>query len=299
MSSLSTAILIAILVICALCVSQVGCYTRTISAAVNGLTFEPTFTSTFPFSIRNTSGHAFSLVQNYYGCAYTMGNEAYFPYAAGVSASDPTVIRCGYEDVHTGCDMDVYLFSNYAQSFELDDITVLTTLAYWPGALNPSTNNQNPCSPQPSNQYSAITYNYDIGQSLVDVSRTVDFTVTPLSGASIFDNTMWYVCAWYLYTAANSNLLYPEPGWTNFTVTSSTTGYCNSPIFTNLSLASVPITVNHLVTVAYDGSWDSYECDSVANTCDETWNFVTTLAAGASLNEISLALMLLLAVIVV
>jgi len=300
MSSSSAAILIAIaiLVICSLCVSQVGAYTRTISAAVNGLTFEPTYTTNFPFSIRNTSGHAFSLEQNYYGCAYTAGGDPYFPYAAGVSASYPSVIRCGYENVldGAGCDMDVYLFANYANAFEASDMSLLTTLAYWPGALNPSTNNNN-CAPQPSTQYSAI--NKDLEESLVNVSRTIHWTITSRTDGvgSLLDGSMWYVCAWYLYTASNTNLLYPEPGWTNFTVTSPTSGYCNSPIFTNLTLASVPIGVNHLIIIAYDGSWDTYRCDSVADTCDETWNFVDALSA-ASLNEISLALMLLLAAIV-
>jgi len=259
--------------------SKVDAYTRAISSAVNGLTFEPTFTSTFPFSIRNVSGAPFSLVQNYYGCAYTMGDEAYFPYAAGVSASDPTVIRCGYEVVETGCDMDVYLFGNYQQSFELGDITVLVTLAYWPGALNPSTSD--PCSPQPSNDYDAITK--DIDQSLVNVSSTVHFTISPSTDGDtvggLLDNTMWYVCAWWIYTATNQNLVYPEPGWTNFTVTSTTTGYCNSPTFSNLTLAKVPIAVNYLDIVAYDGSWDTYDCNSVANTCEQNWKFEYTLVS--------------------
>jgi len=196
------------------------------------------------------------------------------------------------------------------------DMTLLITLAYWPAALNPSTSSL-PCPPQPSTQFTAITN--DLDQSLVGVSGTVHWTITPRQSGGVgltqLDSTMWYVCAWYLYTADNSNLYYPEPGWTNFTVTSTTTGYCNSPIFTNLaSSVVIPITVNHVIIIAYDGSWDTWICDSVANTCDETWSFENTLVpesppasctptlfttCSASLNGISLALMLLLAAIVV
>jgi len=277
-----------VLLVLIVCVCGTHAYTRMISAPdpINGITFEPTYTSTFPFSMRYASGAPFSLVPNYYGCAYTESGGAYAIYGAGVSASDPTVIRCGYEVILLGCDMDVYLFGNYSASVDASNMNTLIMLASWLGGLNPSTGPtaRSPCSPQPTNNYYGVTQSQ--WQSLATQSVQVQFTRQQLSsssgtvGSSVWDPNMWYVCAWYIYTAVNLDvglLIYPEPGWTNFTVTSGTSGYCSSPVITQVSNGNLPLVVNHVDVVAYDGSFDTWNCDSVG-TCNQCFEFQTQLA---------------------
>jgi len=246
-------------------------FQRTISTAMNGYTFEPTVTTNFPFTIRNANGAPFTNTSsNYYGCAYTNSGDPYFPYPAMIDPLDPSVLRCAYERIQNGCDMDVYLFGNYLASFEAGNENLLVQLAYWQSELNPSPN----CPPQPTNRYTS--WIPDSSGAVWNVSKKVEVTIGLGSGTvgiTQLDTTMWYVCAWYVYTAANSIEYDPPLAWTNFTATSGSTGYCYTPVFKNVVPFQLPIIINHFLIVAYDGSWDTYECQTVTDSCYNSYGF--------------------------
>jgi len=102
----------------------------------------------------------------------------------------------------------------------------------------------------------------------------------PASNTYAWDPTIWYVCAYSLYTGAGTTFFYPENGVTNFTVTSGTTGYCAIPNFTtvpvdlpwDIGVGPPGNAIPGIVLVAYDGSFSSYPCNSVGN-CNQgfTW----------------------------
>jgi len=219
--------------------------------------------SGFPLVFQMANGSDFDTTPGYYTCAMTPSGtgDQVVSQPAGVWSNNHAILQSSHFVILTDS-MDVYLWGNGT------DYPVL--IALWAGECNASVQGSD-LGPDTE---------IDISAQVSTTSRSINVTMNITCSFNCnfqLNSSVWYVCAWNVYYGnVGVFFFYPEAAVTNFTVTSGTTGWCPTPVFTTVPI-DVPFDAE-IDIVAFDGSFDTSICSSEA-TCDTQWTFWNVVAS--------------------